>query len=288
MTFILSNDKKSLRQSKKAAVDFLTLMGIEDAVTDTAIIIEMITGYSRAQMFMHADDEFTKEQALIFEKMINQRGERKPVQHIVEEAWFYGRSFYVDERVLVPRFDTEILIEEALKSIKPGSKVLDMCTGSGCIIITLTKEAGITGTGTDISNGALEVARLNAERLEARCEFIKSDLFENIAEKYDMIVSNPPYIKTSDIEGLEKEVKDYDPILALDGGADGLYFYRKIISGAGDHLNNNGRLLFEIGFDQAEEVSGLMKESGYKDVKIIYDLGNNPRVVCGVKSQDTD
>ena len=288
MLFILSDNNKSLRQSKKAAVDFLKLKGIDDAETDTAIILEKITGYTRTQMFMHADDKLNEEQALKLEELINQRGERRPVQHIVKEAWFYGRSFYVDERVLIPRFDTETLIEETLKNTKQGSKVLDMCTGSGCIIITLAKEAKITGAGADISDGALEVAALNAQRLEADCEFIKSNLFENIADKYDIIVSNPPYIRTQDIEGLEKEVRQFDPMLALDGGDDGLYFYRKITGGAPYYLRENGKLIFEIGFDQAKEVSDIMKENGFTDVKIIRDLANNPRVVSGVKSRKTD
>jgi release factor glutamine methyltransferase len=288
MLFILSDNNKSLRQSKKAAVDFLKLKGIDDAETDTAIILEKITGYTRTQMFMHADDKLNEEQALKLEEMINQRGERRPVQHIVKEAWFYGRSFYVDERVLIPRFDTETLIEETLKNTKQGYKVLDMCTGSGCIIITLAKEAKITGAGADISDGALEVATLNAQRLEADCEFIKSNLFENIADKYDIIVSNPPYIRTQDIEGLEKEVRQFDPMLALDGGDDGLYFYRKITGGAPYYLRENGKLIFEIGFDQAKEVSDIMKENGFTDVKIIRDLANNPRVVSGVKSRKTD
>ena len=159
-----------------------------------------------------------------------------------------GYPFYVDEHVLIPRQDTETLAEEALKVLKPGMEVLDLCTGSGCILISLMKMCeGLYGTGSDISEEALEVARKNACRLEVNATFIRSSLFEHISGRYDLIVSNPPYIRTSVIQELQEEVRLHDPFIALDGKEDGLYFYREIIKAGGGYLKPGGYLMFEIG-----------------------------------------
>ena len=200
-----------------------------------------------------------------------------------------GLSFQVNRDVLIPRQDTELLVEEALKLLKPGMHVLDLCTGSGCIIISLErigKERGLadeTGsfTGSDISPGAVRTAMANAARHQARALFTESDLFEKLEGGYDMIISNPPYIRTAVIEELEEEVRCYDPLLALDGKEDGLHFYRRIIREAEGYLNPGGWLLFEIGYDQREAVTELMKQQGYRQIQVKKDLAGLDRVVIG-------
>ena len=194
-----------------------------------------------------------------------------------------GYLFYVDEHVLIPRQDTETLVEEALKVLKPGMEVLDLCTGSGCILISLMKMCeGLYGTGSDISEEALEVARKNACRLEVNATFIRSSLFEHISGRYDLIVSNPPYIRTSVIQELQEEVRLHDPFIALDGKEDGLYFYREIIKAGGGYLKPGGYLMFEIGYDQGTEVASLMEKHGYRNIMVKKDLAGLDRVVSGM------
>ena len=194
-----------------------------------------------------------------------------------------GYPFYVDEHVLIPRQDTETLAEEALKVLKPGMQVLDLCTGSGCILISLMKMCeGLYGTGSDISEEALEVARKNACRLEVNATFIRSSLFEHISGRYDLIVSNPPYIRTSVIQELQEEVRLHDPFIALDGKEDGLYFSREIIKAGGGYLKPGGYLMFEIGYDQGTEVASLMEKHGYRNIMVKKDLAGLDRVVSGM------
>ena len=194
-----------------------------------------------------------------------------------------GYPFYVDEHVLIPRQDTETLAEEALKVLKPGMQVLDLCTGSGCILISLMKMCeGLYGTGSDISEEALEVARKNACRLEVNATFIRSSLFEHISGRYDLIVSNPPYIRTSVIQELQEEVRLHDPFIALDGKEDGLYFYREIIKAGGGYLKPGGYLMFEIGYYQGTEVASLMEKHGYRNIMVKKDLAGLDRVVSGM------
>ena len=198
-----------------------------------------------------------------------------------------GYPFYVDEHVLIPRQDTETLAEEALKVLKPGMEVLDLCTGSGCILISLMKMCeGLYGTGSDISEEALEVARKNACRLEVNATFIRSSLFEHISGRYDLIVSNPPYIRTSVIQELQEEVRLHDPFIALDGKEDGLYFYREIIKAGGGYLKPGGYLMFEIGYDQGTEVASLMEKHGYRNIMVKKDLAGLDRVVSGMYNRE--
>lgn len=193
-----------------------------------------------------------------------------------------GLSFHVNSNVLIPRQDTETLVEEALKVVKPGMKVLDMCTGSGCIIISILKNVPeIEGLGVDISKQALIVAKENAGSNEVAVEFERSNLFEKITDKFDVIVSNPPYIPTDDILGLMPEVANFEPREALDGSADGLEFYRRIIKDSREHLKENGWILFEIGCDQGAAVSEMLDYAGFKEIRVIKDLARNDRVVIG-------
>lgn len=192
-----------------------------------------------------------------------------------------GLSFAVNPHVLIPRQDTEILVEEAQKRIHAGMDALDLCTGSGCIIVSLSKYAPIHAAASDISAQALKTAKENAKRHGVTVDFIESDLFEGITSRYDIIVSNPPYIPTEEIKTLMPEVREFEPFLALDGKEDGLFFYRKIIREANSHLKPDGFLLLEIGCGQGKDVACLMEAEGYKEITIRKDLSGLDRIVIG-------
>ena len=277
----------TLREALALGKDLLKKANILEYETDAWLLLEGATGYTRNDLFLRGNELLKEAQETLYQSYLENRKMRIPVQHILGVQCFCGLDFIVTPDVLCPRFDTEILIEEALKHIKPGSSILDMCTGSGCIILTLlhfTKNC--TGTAADLSEKALAVAKQNGKKLGKECEFIHSDLFENINGKYDVIVSNPPYIATKEIEALEPEVRIHEPMMALDGKEDGLFFYRKIISAAVDYLTPEGWLMFEIGYDQGEQVSEMMKCSGYTEVRVIKDLAGLDRVVIGKLAQE--
>lgn len=207
-----------------------------------------------------------------------------PLQYITHESNFCGLELYVDENVLVPRFDTEVLVEKVLTdNTDRNISVLDMCTGSGCIAIALAKLGGYAKVyGSDISRAALEIADRNAAANGTEITFYESDMFEQLGglKDLDVIVSNPPYIKSSVCEELMTEVRDHEPRLALDGDSDGLKFYRIIASGAREHLRKGGKLYLEIGYDQAEEVKRLLEEHKYINIEVIRDLSGLDRVIC--------
>ena len=215
--------------------------------------------------------------------LIERRKTHEPLQYILGEWEFMGLTFKVNEDVLIPRQDTETLVEEALKVIEPGMRVLDMCTGSGCIIISILKNTtNVDGAACDISKQALNVAKENARLNGVFVDFERSDLFEHVDEMYDVIVSNPPYIRSDEIPHLMPEVSVFEPHEALDGSEDGLLFYRRIIKDCRANLKPQGRLLFEIGCDQGRQVSQMMQFAGFSDVQVIKDLAGNDRVVSGV------
>lgn len=218
-----------------------------------------------------------------YRRMIAQRGNRIPLQQILGTQEFMGFTFYVSRHVLIPRQDTETLVEEALKVLEPGMEVLDLCTGSGCIIISLLKHArvGISGTASDISKQALLIAKENAKQNQVEAELVRSDLFQNITGKYDVIISNPPYIPTGELSGLMPEVRDFEPLEALDGAEDGLFFYREITRMGKNFLKSNGYLYFEIGHNQGRQVAFLMEKNGFRNIKVIKDLAGNDRVAFG-------
>ena len=277
----------TLREALALGKDLLKNANIEEYETDAWLLLEGAAACTRTDLILRGTDSLTEEQELLYQSYLEKRGMRIPVQHILGVQCFCGLDFIVTSDVLCPRLDTEVLIEEALKRIKPESSILDMCTGSGCIILTLlhfTKNC--TGTAADLSEKALAVARQNAEKHGKECEFIHSDLFENINGKYDVIISNPPYIATKEIEALEPEVRIHEPMMALDGKEDGLFFYREIVSASINYLNPEGWLMFEIGYDQGEQVSEMMKTVGYTEVKVIKDLAGLDRVVIGKLAQE--
>ena len=260
----------------------LTMAGIADVKTDAWMLLEMAAKIDRSYYYMHMDDEITKEQLGEYEWALKKRSEHIPLQYIVGETEFMGLPFKVNSSVLIPRQDTETLVEEALKVAKPGMKVLDMCTGSGCIIISILHHGKeLEGYASDISRHAINVAKENAKLNQVAVSFETGDLFDHIKGKYDMIVSNPPYIRTEEIAKLMPEVQNFEPFDALDGKEDGLFFYRRIVEQASDYLNPGGHLLFEIGHDQGADVSELMVNAGYQNVRVIKDLAGNDRVVTG-------
>lgn len=263
--------------------------GIEEYAIDAWLLLSYCCGIDRGRFFLETCKEVKKEEEEAYKEGIEKRRRRIPLQHITHQCSFMGLDFWVDKNVLIPRQDTECLVEKALEFVKESDKVLDMCTGSGCIAISIKKLAKNTDvTGADLSAEALAVAQRNDRRLKAGVRWIHSNLFDQIEESYDIIVSNPPYIETASIEGLQEEVKDHDPRMALDGGADGLDFYRKIGAKASSHLKEEGRLLLEIGYNQRESVSRILKENGFIDIHTYKDLAGFDRLVTGQKGRQRE
>lgn len=257
--------------------------GIEEASLDARLLLEEICDTDRTALYAHGDKELSPEQEKQYLEWVNLRAKRIPLQHILGETEFMGLTFSVNEDVLCPRPDTEVLVEEVLKHLHDGMRILDIGTGSGCILLSLLHYSNdCRGVGADISGKALQIAKENAERLsiEQVC-FVESDLFEKVEGQFEIIVSNPPYIKSGDIENLMPEVRDHDPYAALDGGTDGLFFYREITEKAKDYLPGGGMLFYEIGYDQGEAVRRIMEESGFREVEVIKDFSGLDRVVSG-------
>lgn len=256
---------------------------IPEAELDARLLLEEVCGTDRNDLLVHGEQPVAGEQQSSFLAWIEKRSRHIPLQHILGYQEFMGLRFKVTEDVLIPRQDTETLVEEVMRGLHDGFHILDLCTGSGCILLSLLRYSNhCIGIGSDISEAALKVAEENARTLGQKAQFVRSDLFENISGKYEVIVCNPPYIPSGEIPGLMEEVREHDPRSALDGGEDGLYFYKKIIAQAGGYLTPGGRLYSEIGCSQAEAVSALMKAAGYREVKVCRDLAGLDRVVSGM------
>lgn len=267
---LLQSGRRTLKEAKIPEYDL-----------DAWYLLEYITGCTRNDYLLHPEKEIDGIKVRQYEDMIQKRSAHIPLQHLTGTQNFMGFSFYVNEHVLIPRQDTEILVEEAIKKVRPGMKILDMCTGSGCILLSVLKLApGTAGTGADLSSDALLVAEKNRTQLDVPAELIQSDLFEHITGTYDCILSNPPYIPSSVVDTLMEEVRDHEPRMALDGREDGLYYYRKITEQSPDYLTSGGMLFFEIGYDQAEAVCALMEEN-FTGIRVIKDLAGLDRVVYG-------
>ena len=252
-----------------------------DYELDAWYLMEYVCEIDKSRYYVHNNDEMENGKFLEYELLLKKRAERVPLQYITGNQEFMGLQFKVNSHVLIPRQDTETLVEEAIKMLEPGMEVLDLCTGSGCVIISLLKQKQLVGTASDISKQALLIAKENARNNRVELQLVRSDLFQNISGHYDMIISNPPYIPTGTIPTLMPEVKNFEPVEALDGGEDGLDFYRQIVKKSGQFLKSNGYLCLEIGHDQGGRVAFLMEENGYRNVKVIKDLAGNARVVCG-------
>ena len=263
---------------------------ISDASLDAWYLFEFVTSLSRIDFLLDGDKEIKEEQGKRYEQLIKKRKEHIPLQHLTGVQEFMGYEFFVNENVLIPRQDTETVIEEVLKTAPSGEKMLDVCTGSGCIALSIALLGNYKEVvATDLSKEALFVAKKNAERLLKENEtnsfvrFYQGDLFESIPkeEKFDLIVSNPPYIETKECEKLMPEVKDHEPMMALDGREDGLYFYRRIVKEARGYLTDGGWLFFEIGYNQGsalQEIFSSYKE--YEDIQIKKDLAGLDRIAA--------
>lgn len=270
-----------LREGKKV----LEKNNIEEASIISRSLLQYVLKIDRNKLVINKDEEVENNKENEYIGYIKEVAAGKPVQYITNKQEFMGLSFFVDENVLIPQPDTEILVEEAIKyanQIKENVEILDMCTGSGCIGVALAKHVkNAKVTLVDISTKALEVAKKNAKENEVKekVNFIQSDMFENIKSKFDVIVSNPPYIKTKVINELDLQVQN-EPKLALDGGENGLKFYEILISEAPKYLKENGKIFLEIGYDQKKEVEELARNSKfYKEIETVKDLANNDRVI---------
>ena len=293
-------DTMTVNECLSKVSDKLREYSVPDYDNDSFLLLWHVTGISRNDYFIKKDEEISDVYVQRLWELAERRIEREPLQHIIGSQNFYGYDFYVDADVLVPRQDTEILVENVIKKIMsdykdtfPGTiMILDMCTGSGCIAISLYLELTKLGvkcdiTASDISDKALEVANRNREALIGDSDsfhIVKSDVFESIERDntFHIIVSNPPYIPTKDIEELQPEVRLHDPMIALDGDADGLKFYRRIIKESESYIKDSGCLFFEIGYNQASDVTELMEERSYRDIEVYKDLSGYDRVITGV------
>lgn len=267
------------------AIEKLDAAGIAESRIDSWLLAESVLGVSRQDLFLEPEKSVSEEQAQKYLNAVSVRVKHIPLQHITGYQQFMDLEFVVNKDVLIPRPETELLVEQVVSYIKDNNvKVLDMCTGSGCIAVSVDRMcANADVTAVDISEKALKVAGENNIRNEGRVTFVQSDLFENIHETYDIIVSNPPYIPTSDIETLMEEVREHEPRLALDGSTDGLKFYREICTNAVNYLNENGKIFLEIGYDQGRTVPELLRENGFTDIQVLKDLSGNDRMVIAGK-----
>ncbi len=282
---------------RREGIERLKAAGIEDAAYDAAALMEAAGGPDRTHFPLMKDEEVSDGVVFMFDAYVGVRSNRIPLQHILGEAWFRGLSFTVDEDVLIPRQDTETLVEAVLReaaAFPAPPTVLDLCTGSGAVAVCLAKEGNFASvTASDISHEAVNIARENAVKngVEEKILFAEGDLFraKTKSEKslsrrsYDIICANPPYIPTAEIENLEPEVRDHDPVLALDGGEDGLDFYRRLAKEAAAHLNDGGKILLEIGCEQGEAVKAIFAEAGWRDGCVAKDLAGRDRVFSALR-----
>ena len=276
---------------------------IREAELDARLLLEYVCKTDRNTLLAHPDREVSEEEENRFFALIGRREKREPLQYITGEQDFMGLPFKTGRDTLIPRQDTECLVEEALKELHDGMDILDLCCGTGCILLSLLWYSNdCKGTGADIDANAVALAKENHRILSEKkqvksatdemagfgageggqglnAEFFVSDLFEQVEGRYDMIVSNPPYIPAGVIDGLDPEVKDYEPRRALDGGADGLDFYKILAKESKEYLKRGGVIFLEIGFDQGEAVKMLLEQEGYKNVEVLKDLAGLDRVV---------
>ena len=260
---------------------------IEEAELDARLLLEFVCGTDRNTLLVHGERDVSEEEYGRYCGLIERRAAHVPLQHLTGEQDFMGLTFLVNKDVLVPRQDTEVLVEEVMKHLHDGMRILDLCTGSGCILLSLLHYSNdCEGVGVDLSARALSVAGKNYEiqrtqRPDMKARFLEGNLFEGLEDRFDMIVSNPPYIKTDVINTLMPEVREYEPVMALDGGTDGLAFYRRIAGDAGAYLNGGGMLFFEIGCEQAADVCKIMEAAGFREVEVVKDFAGLDRVVYG-------
>lgn len=268
----------------KQGTNILEQNSIPDCEVDAWELFSMAFEIDKKDYFLKSMEECEEQSKCDhYFELIDRRSTRIPLQHILGHTGFMGLDFYVDSNVLCPRQDTEILVEQAAKKLGSGMKLLDLCTGSGCVIISLMHMIkSVEGVGVDISEAALSIAKRNAKKNFVHPTFMHGDLFSPVeGMKFDVITANPPYIPSDIIKGLMPEVRDHEPIGALDGDVDGLKYYRLITDAAPKYLNEGGWLFYEIGVDQKIDVETLLFERGFSDIHCYKDYSGNDRVVCG-------
>ncbi len=284
------NQDLTYRRAREQASLLLAEAGVENEGAESLFLLEAACGMSRTAYLARQMSPMSQEEAKAYAHLVERRCQRIPLQHILGSQSFMGLEFQVDERVLIPRQDTELLVETALacaRDFPSPLRILDLCTGSGCIAASMKSfcpQAEVWGV--DLSAEALAVARDNGERLKLSITWLLSDLFSAVEEQFHLIVSNPPYIPSAIIPTLMPEVRDHEPRMALDGSADGLLFYRRIIGECTSYLLPGGWLLVEIGYDQGEAVSQLMREQAFVDIEVLQDLAGLDRVVKGRRKKD--
>lgn len=273
---------KNIKEILSSAKEKLRMCGIAGYDSDAEFLLAHVLGVGRSQLLRI--NTITDEEYSIYNELISRRLNHEPMDSIIGYTEYLGLTIPFSRDTLTPRQETEIMVDNIIRENKgmDNLRVLDLCSGSGCIGLAVAKHLGADVTLSDISDEAMKVAKQNAEINNISATFIISNLFDNITGKFDIIISNPPYIPSKDISVLEVEVREYDPILALDGGEDGLDFYRKIISYAPKFLNNNGRIYLEFGINQAEDISRLMQDE-FEDIEIVRDYSGIERYIRGIK-----
>lgn len=258
---------------------------VDDWALKTRILLSKLINKNKEYLIIHQEEEISSDIEKMFWLQIDALNNNVPIQYIIKEQEFMGINFYVDENVLIPQPDTEVLVEEVISKIKSNDKVLDLCTGSGAIGVSIAKKiSNISVDLLDISEKALKIAEKNAQKNNVNVNIIQSNLFENVRNKYNIIVSNPPYIESETIKTLSEEVRK-EPLIALDGGQDGLDFYRIIAKNSKNFLKDEGILALEIGYNQKENVIEILKNAGYINIYSKKDYGNNDRIVIAMKGE---
>jgi len=278
----------NIQSAIKKGITTLKNSYIKTAELDTEILMAKVLVSDRKYIILNNHKNLNDNNLIHFNELIRQRANRKPIAYLLNKKFFWNNEFYVDKNTLIPRPDTEIVVEEILRLTKKKNKIsiLDIGVGSGCILLTILKERkNFSGTGIDISKKSLDISRINAKNLnvERRVKFYKSDIDKFTKGKYDLIVSNPPYIKSCDLKYLERDVFNFEPKLALDGGLDGLSAIRKVINRSSELIKKNGKFILEIGFDQKDKVIKLLNKKGFYINSILKDLAKKDRCIVSTK-----
>ena len=278
----------NIQETLNKAVKILNKSNIKNPYLDSEILLSKTINKDRKYIILNSQEQLSKKSLKNFSNLIKRRKKGEPIAYLINKKEFWNHTFYIDCNVLIPRPDTEILVEETLKLFSKSSKLrmLDIGTGSGCILLSILKERrNFFGTGIDISKNAIKVANFNAklQQLSNRVKFYKSDVDKFLIGKYDIVLSNPPYIKKKDLKYLEKDIVDFEPKTALDGGRDGFSKITKVINKAAKLVKKNGKFILEIGFDQKNKTIDILKKNSFYINKIVKDYGRNDRCIISIK-----
>ena len=280
-----------LQKAIHDAYQNLKSSNIKSALLDSELLMANILNESREHIVLNLNKDIAKKDYDNFQNMVNQRSKGKPIAYLMNKKFFWKYEFYVNENVLIPRPDTELIIEQVLKIYKNKNKInfLDIGSGSGCILLSILKERkNFQGTGVDISNHALKVCNTNAFKLgvKNRVKLYNSDIDKIVLGKYDLIISNPPYIKNLDLKYLDKDVIKFEPKIALDGGLDGISEIRKVIKKSSELIKYGAKLILEIAYNQTREVKKLLKKNGFYTNSVVKDLARNDRCIISTKIEE--